>query len=102
MTILKSLVESNPFTQDWKVPTCKTTKDVLKYMIAQQQVYYEKTILDEISYMILLRNIKLLIKEYGKESVLRGIVQSLWVSDFPFSTKLIREMLERYDDSSTD
>ncbi len=102
MNILKSLVESNPFTDSWQAPVCKTTKDVIKYMLARQRQAYEKTILNELNYIILYHHLKILIEEFGKEAVLRGIEQCLWVSDYPFSTKLIREMIERYDDPSTD
>jgi len=84
---------NHPLSNDWKVPLCKNSKEVLTYLLARQQVYFEETILKDFSYKILLRNLKLLEKNYSRVEILRAIEYGCWTSDYVFTTKYIEEMI---------
>jgi len=87
------LLEASPLSGHFKPPELFTPKEILRFMLAMQQRAFGYTILQQLSYVILMRNLKLLLAEYGREDVLAGIILSIHRGKFPGSTKLVKDMI---------
>ena len=90
---LSGILENDPLSEHFKVPSVKNTKDLLRLLLAEQQKAFGYTILEQFSYTILLRNFKLLLKKFTLEEIARGIVLSTRVSNCPGSTKIVKECI---------
>ena len=73
------------------LPKLSKTKDIVTYMIALETKAYGQAI--DLPYAATYRNIKLLIKKYSKEEVVRGIFSAVHVSDYPFSSAFVEDMI---------
>lgn len=73
------------------LPELTKPKDIYRYMTALQVKAYGEAI--SLPYNVTIRNLKILIKEYGAPVVVRGIFEAVHASDFPFSTAFVHEMI---------
>lgn len=83
----------HPSSKDYPVPD-GGLKETYTWFVSQQVNAYGKSF--EQSPTILKRNLKLLNKKYSWSAIKRAIVFACWTSEFPFSTKYIREILETW------
>lgn len=83
----------SPIADEWEIPPGQGVSSLIKYLLAKQRREYNKTILDQFSYAILTRNMKLLRTDYSDDDIKRAIALACLVADYPFSTKLIKEQL---------
>jgi hypothetical protein len=83
-----------PLSDEWKIPEGTGHKFLVKYLLAQQQSAYGKTILDQFTYKIMIRNMKLLCQHYSETEIKRAIALGCLTSEFPFSTKYIEEQIQ--------
>lgn len=88
----------DPLSDSFFVPSGSGHRFLLQYMLAQQREAYGATILDTFKYDILIRNMKLLRKKYNDHAILRAIALATYVSDYPYSTKLIEDQLKWLQD----
>lgn len=93
---LSGLIKDSPLSTHFS-PNCGDSPTNLKnFMRALQVRQYGCSI--ELSDRVLIRNIKLLLEEYSPMMVKRGIKFASKVSDYPFSTKFVKEMIEQIKD----
>lgn len=90
---LSMLVVDNPLSDHFKPECGDSPKNLKDFMIALQVRQYGHTI--ELEDRVLIRNIKLLLKEYDPLLIKRGIKYASQTSDYPFSTKYVKEMIEQ-------
>jgi len=95
-----TLLENDPYSDKFVLPTLKTPKDLVRYLLAEQQRVFGETILSKIPYPALLRNFKLLMKQYSTEEIGRAIALSVRVGNNPGSTKFVKECVAWLKDSS--
>lgn len=87
------MLKSNPLSQHFEVPRIRNAKDALTLLLAEQAKYGYGNALDHISYRVLMRNFKLLLKEFTPEEVARGIVYAASIANFPSTTKHVKECI---------
>ena len=87
-------ITPGPLSDEWVVPSGKGHKALLKYLIASQQQVYGRTILDQFSYTILTRNMKLVCEKYPENDIKRAIALGCLTSEHPFSTKYVEEQIQ--------
>ena len=83
----------HPSHKEYPVPE-GALKETYTWFIAQQVKSYGKSF--EQSPTILKRNLKLLNKEYSWSAIKRAIVFACMTSEFPFSTKYLKEILKTW------
>lgn len=98
MTLLE-LQKVDPLSSQYILPQAKSVQEITRLLLARQKKIFGETITEtqpEFNERILQRNIKLLLKKYSREEVLRGIELSVLLGDYPGSTKLIEDMILYY------
>ncbi len=82
------------------LPDLKKPRDIVNYMIALQTKTYGQAV--DLPYVATLRNMKLLIKKHGSQEVVRGIFTAVHISEYPYSTAFVEEMiLQRRKDKNS-
>jgi hypothetical protein len=88
--------DTSPIDDDWPIPKGSGQEFLVKYLVSQQIFFYGKSF--DQPRKILLRNMKLLLKNYPEDDIKRAIALGCLKSEHPFSTKFIQEMLEWLQD----
>lgn len=88
--------ESDPLSPAFSPKVGNTPKELIKYLVAEQQRAYGKTVLEQFSHAILVRNFKLLLKKYTPDQIKRGIALSVRTANHPATTRYISECIEKW------
>lgn len=83
----------DPLGDQYPVPGGSGHRFLLRVMLAQQREAYGSTILEQFSYDILVRNMKLLREKYNDQQILTGIALATNISDYPYSTRLVEDRI---------
>jgi hypothetical protein len=90
----------DPNSEGFNPPVGDDVKSLVNFMLAEQVKAFGMTFLDTqdiITYAILMRNFKIMLKTYSPLDVKRGIVLCCRYTDkFPGSTKTIKAAIERW------
>lgn len=98
MTLL-TLQQIDPLSQKYLLPKARTPQEITRLLLARQKKIFGETITEnqpEFSERILQRNIKLLLKKYNLELVLRGLEYGILIADHPFSPSFIEQQIIYY------
>jgi hypothetical protein len=77
-----------------KQPQFTKPKELYNYLIAVQVRKFGASV--DLSYAILARNLKLLVKKYGITEVTYGIGAAAVVAQHPFSTAFVEDMIQQH------
>lgn len=91
-----TLLATHPLSRQYVVPTIKNKTELATYIIANQKKKFGTTILDTLSYPILLRNISLLLAQYSMDMVVRAVDYAQLIATYPYSTKFIGELIHGF------
>jgi hypothetical protein len=86
-------ISCSPLADNWKIPPGTGHKFLVLYMVSEQTKKYGRNIYDQFPHATLIRNMKLLCKEYPEDDIKRGIALAVLTSEHPFSTKYIKEKI---------
>lgn len=90
---LSFLRTDSPQSPDYEPPSGDTPRQLVRWMqVCQMDMYRART---DLSDVILMRNMKILLKKYTPREVKRAIYLCSWKSSYPYSTKYVRVMLEQ-------
>ena len=92
-----SVSASNPYSEQFDTSSCESPKALVRYMLAQQRLKFDSTILDQIKLPALERHCKKLMQEYGGLEVKKAIKKSVDISKHPFSFKLVEKLCPKND-----
>lgn len=89
---LKDLLEDNPLSHKFIFPKGATSKDLVKYLVAEQVRVFGERI--DLPFPALQRNFNLLLKKYTLDELKRAIALGVRVANHPFSTKFVGELAQ--------
>lgn len=88
----RSLLLDHPLSGQYRLSFDPTPMNIVMYMLARQNRNYGRQINQDLR--ILLRNCKLLLKDYPAEEVARYARLAAQLSPYPYSFKYVRKLLE--------
>lgn len=98
MTLLR-LQEIDPLSSKYVFLKVSSPKEIVRLLLARQKRVFGQTIAEtqpEFTERVLQRNIKLLLKKYDLELVLRGLEYAVLIADHPFSPSFIEQQIIYY------
>jgi len=90
------LLRDDPLSSHFEPKIGDKPKDLVNYMLALQVRQFDKLI--DLTYPALVRNMKLLLKEYDAMMIKRAIKYASQVAEHPFSTKFVKEVIEQVEE----
>lgn len=90
---LKDLLASDPRSALFKAEVGDTPRELYRYLLACQQIQYGKTIMDDFPFMtkqVLMRNLKLILKDHPADTIKRSIKYASLVCKRPYTPRMVR------------
>lgn len=89
---LSCLLRGDPLSPFFDIRVGDRPADLANLLVAQQKRMYDEIV--DLPQPVLIRHMKLLLKEHNPDVIKRAIVYASWTSEYPFTIKYIRECID--------